>query len=183
MKLFEYLNRMNEMDDTARIDFLDHLEMRNLCSAELTENDMWVLTHSASNNEYLQSKLSEEELAAETEAPDETVAPDVTFDPPAATEAPTEETPAPTEEVATEPTPDVATPTEETPAPTEEVAEETPTEAETTEPEEDDDSDIETSKEGIGVLALLGEIQEKLATGKPSPVEVAAIKALKKLVS
>ena len=157
MKLFEYLNRMNEMEEPQRIDFLDHLEMRNLCSAELTENDMWILTHSASNNEYLQSKLSEEELAAETEAPDETIAPEVPFDPPAA--------------VDTE-----ATPPAETPAPTEEA---TPTE----EDEDEDDSKIETSKEGIGVLALLGEIQEKLATGKPSPVEVAAIKALKKLVS
>jgi len=176
MKLFEYLNRMNEMEEPQRIDFLDHLEMRNLCSAELTENDMWILTHSASNNEYLQSKLSEEELTAETEAPDETVAPDVTFDPPAATDAPAPETPV-------EPTTDAVAPIEETPAPTEDVAE-TPTETETPAPTDDeDDSTIETSKEGIGVLALLGEIQEKLATGKPSPVEVAAIKALKKLVS
>lgn len=165
MKLFEYLNRMNEMNNQGRIDFLDHLEMRNLCSAELTENDMWILTHSASNNEYLQSKLSEEELSVETEAPDETVVPAVPFDPPSATPTTTQ------------------TPTDDDKDKDDEDEDEDEDDKEEEEEEEEDDDKIETSKEGIGVLALLGEIQEKLAAGKPSPVEIAAIKALRKLVS
>lgn len=169
MKLFEYLNRMALMEDTERVEFLGHLEMRNLGSAELTENDMWILTTASGNNDYLQSKLAEEELAAETEAPEEAPAVEAPVDTAVtdtvtAEETPTEEVPS-TEETPTEP---------EAEEPT---AEETPTE------EDSEDAEIETSKEGVGVLAMLGEIQEKLATGKPSAVEVAAIKALKKLVS
>ena len=43
------------------------------------------------------------------------------------------------------------------------------------------DSKIETSIAGVGILPLLGEIQDKLANGKPSEVELAALKAMKKL--
>ncbi len=173
MKLFEYLKKMSKIEETERIEFLGYLEMRNLASAELTETDMWILTNAAENTEYLTSKLAEEELTPAPEAPDETP----TVDPLATTD--TAEVPA--VDTATEvPATDVV-PTEETP--TEPSAEETPTEETIEDDEDEDDSEIETSKEGIGVLALLGEIQEKLATGKPSPVEVAAIKALKKLVS
>jgi hypothetical protein len=47
----------------------------------------------------------------------------------------------------------------------------------------DDDSDeIEMSKEGVGILPLIAEIQKRLSNGKPSPVEIAALKALKKLL-
>ena len=63
----------------------------------------------------------------------------------------------------------------------EELTLDAPTETETTEPTEEKE-EIETSKEGIGILPLLGEIQDKLANGKPSEVELAALKALKKLV-
>src|SRR5574344_1686631 len=47
--------------------------------------------------------------------------------------------------------------------------------------EEKDEKKIETSIEGVGILPLLAEIQEKLANGKPSEIELAALKAMKKL--
>lgn len=175
MKLFEYLKKLSETPEDKREEFLGYLEMRNLASAELTETDMWILTNAANNNEYLNSKLEEEDLVPAPEAPDEVTAPTVEDEINSAT--PDETAVAPTDTAEVVPTEE--TPTEEVPATEETPTEETPTE----ETEEEDDSTIETSKEGIGVLALLGEIQEKLATGKPSPVEVAAIKALKKLVS
>ena len=46
---------------------------------------------------------------------------------------------------------------------------------------EKDEKKIETSIEGVGILPLLAEIQEKLANGKPSEIELAALKAMKKL--
>ena len=48
-------------------------------------------------------------------------------------------------------------------------------ETETTSPE------IETSLEGAGILPLLAQIQDALASGKPSEVELAALKAMKKM--
>jgi len=64
----------------------------------------------------------------------------------------------------------------------EEVTLDEPTEEEVTldEPTEEE-SKIETSLEGAGILPLLAEIQDKLANGKPSEMEIAALKALKKL--
>ena len=47
--------------------------------------------------------------------------------------------------------------------------------------EEKDEKKIETSIEGVGILPLLAEIQEKIANGKPSEIELAALKAMKKL--
>ena len=47
--------------------------------------------------------------------------------------------------------------------------------------EEKEEKKIETSIEGVGILPLLAEIQEKLANGKPSEIELAALKAMKKL--
>ena len=47
--------------------------------------------------------------------------------------------------------------------------------------DDSEDSKIETSIAGVGILPLLGEIQDKLANGKPSEVELAALKAMKKL--
>ena len=46
---------------------------------------------------------------------------------------------------------------------------------------EKDEKKIETSIEGVGILPLLAEIQEKIANGKPSEIELAALKAMKKL--
>jgi len=64
----------------------------------------------------------------------------------------------------------------------EEVTIDEPSEEEVTldEPTEEE-SKIETSLEGAGILPLLAEIQDKLANGKPSEMEIAALKALKKL--
>jgi len=50
------------------------------------------------------------------------------------------------------------------------------------EDEEDESSNIETSAEGVGILPLIAEIQKRLANGKPTEVELAALKALRKLV-
>ncbi len=62
-------------------------------------------------------------------------------------------------------------------------AEEVPAELDTVETDEETETEpeIETSLAGVGILPLLAEIQEKLANGKPSEVELAALKAMKKL--
>jgi hypothetical protein len=49
---------------------------------------------------------------------------------------------------------------------------------------DDDDNadDLEISREGVGILPLIAEIQKRLANGEPSPIEIAAIKSLKKIL-
>jgi len=161
------------MEMTDRPSFIEHLEIKNYGSNELTETDMWILTNASQNAEYLDNKLREaDELSLDTEAPSEESEEELTLDTPSTDTELTLDTPS--EETTSTPTEGegeaeltLDTPSEETTS--------TPTEGEA-------EGEIETSKEGIGILPLLGEIQEKLANGKPSEVELAALKAIKKLV-
>jgi len=202
-KVYEYLKVLSETKTDDRAFFLETLKMKNYADVELSEQDMWVLTNASQDDEYMQIKLKEaDELSLDTEAPSET-GEELSLDTPSeetptetdATEkltlaAPAEETPTETdgEELSLD------TPSEETPTETdgEELSLDAPSEETPTETDADGDADgdaseepkkeVETSKEGIGILPLLGEIQDKLANGKPSEVELAALKAIKKLV-
>ena len=170
MNLNDHIKILSEMEANDRNTYIDHLEIKNYGSSELTETDMWILSQAAENNEYLTGKLKEaEELSLDTEAPEEEVTIEPELD--LGTDTSTEDelsldTPSDDTELSLD------TPAED------ELSLDTPTDTPSEEPKEE----IETSKAGIGILALLGEIQEKLATGKPSEVELAALKALKKLV-
>ena len=159
-KIYEHLKMLSDTPIDEREMFLETIKMMSYSSTELTEHDMWILTTASENSDYLYGKLKEaDEMSLDTEAPTETD--ELTLDAP--------------EEGGEELTLD---------APEEggeELTLDAPTETETTEPTEEKE-EIETSKEGIGILPLLGEIQDKLANGKPSEVELAALKALKKLV-
>ena len=184
MNLNDHIKILSEMEANDRNTYIDHLEIKNYGSSELTETDMWILSQAAENNEYLTGKLKEaEELSLDTEAPEEEVTIEPELD--LGTDTSTEDelsldTPSDDTELSLDtPAEDelsLDTPTD-TPA-EDELSLDTPTDTPSEEPKEE----IETSKAGIGILALLGEIQEKLATGKPSEVELAALKALKKLV-
>ena len=204
-KLEDYLKQLSEIPAEERQIFIEALTIKNYGSNELSETSMWILNTAAGNADYLENKLKENEaMTLDTEAPAEQ-SEELTLDTPSE-ETPTEggETPTeggetPTEggetapeggetapeggETAPEGELTLDTPSEETPTEGgEELSLDTTTEepdsTETTEEKEE----IETSKEGIGILALIGEIQEKLANGKPTEVELAALKALKKLV-
>jgi len=185
MTLTDHIKTLSEMEENDRDTYLTHLEIKNYGSSELTETEMWILSQAASNNEYLTNKLKEaDELSLDTEAPVEpTVEPTVEPEVDLGMDTPTDTTDistsnddlsidTPTEDPTVEPEVDL-----ETDTPTD--SENTPSDSNTT---EEPKKEIETSKAGIGILPLLGEIQEKLANGKPSEVELAALKAIKKLV-
>ena len=59
------------------------------------------------------------------------------------------------------------------------------TDLDTSDEYESDDTDsehkIETSLKGVGILPLIAQITDLIADGKPSEVELAALKALRKL--
>ena len=190
-KLEDYLKQLSEIPAEERQIFIEALTIKNYGSNELSETSMWILNTAAGNADYLENKLKENEaMTLDTEAPAEQ-SEELTLDTPSE-ETPTEggetapeggETAPEGGETAPEGELTLDTPSEETPTEGgEELSLDTTTEepdsTETTEEKEE----IETSKEGIGILALIGEIQEKLANGKPTEVELAALKALKKLV-
>ena len=159
----------------------------------LSETDMWILRTAAENVEYLNHKLKEAEtstLGKDLEAPEEEL---LTLDDTntasidnASTE--TEETELSLDDTAETDTSELSLDdtTEETELSLDDTAETDTSELSlddtSSEPkEEKDEKKIETSIEGVGILPLLAEIQEKLANGKPSEIELAALKAMKKL--
>ena len=174
MTLNDHFKILSEMEENDRDTYLTHLELKNYGSSELTETEMWILSQAASNNEYLTNKLKEaDELTLDKEAP---------------VEKPTIDSGVDSTTDSSDTTNDDLT--LDTPSDTDNTdTDNTDTDNTDTDSSDTDSSDtdkskkkIETSKEGIGILPLLGEIQEKLATGKPSEVELAALKAIKKLV-
>lgn len=185
-----YLKKISDIEENARGYFVESLKLKNYGTNELTEHDMWILTNSAENNEYLTSKLKEAELALDQEAP---VEEELSLD-----AEPSEDYELTLDEPAEEDTLSLSPPEEQTgeeiPV-TDEIDSETVTDVPSEEdvtiaddtleiPEEeieDDKPKIETSLAGVGILPLISEIMDKVANGKPSEVELAALKAMRKL--
>ena len=202
MKVADYIRRLASADENERINVVESINIQNYAMNMLSETDMWILRTAAENVEYLNHKLKEAEtstLGKDLEAPEEEL---LTLDGTstvsndnASTE--TEETELSLDD--TELSLDDTTETEETELSLDDTAETEETElslddtaeTDTSElslddtssnpKEEKEEKKIETSIEGVGILPLLAEIQEKLANGKPSEIELAALKAMKKL--
>ena len=205
-KLISYLKKLSETSESGRSDLVELFRLKNYGSNELSENAMWILTTASKNNEYLTSKL-QEELSLDSEAPAEDDEEELSLDTPTEggeeelsfdDEPSDEEVPAEgsEEELSFDDEPtegDVSSDTEATETPTEGDEEELSFDDEssdedadlTTDVPEDEETEeepkIETSLAGVGILPLIAEIQDKLANGKPSEVELAALKAMKKL--
>ena len=206
MKVADYIRRLASADENERINVVESINIQNYAMNMLSETDMWILRTAAENVEYLNHKLKEAEtstLGKDLEAPEEEL---LTLDDTntasidnASTE--TEETELSLDDTAETDTSELSLDdtTEETELSLDDTAETDTSElslddtAETEETElslgdtssepkeEKDEKKIETSIEGVGILPLLAEIQEKLANGKPSEIELAALKAMKKL--
>src|SRR5574344_1441702 len=208
MKVADYIRRLASADENERINVVESINIQNYAMNMLSETDMWILRTAAENVEYLNHKLKEAEtstLGKDLEAPEEEL---LTLDDTnttsidnASTEteetelslddtAETEETELSLDDTAETDTSELSLDdTAETD--TSELSLDDTTETEETElsfgdtssepKEEKDEKKIETSIEGVGILPLLAEIQEKLANGKPSEIELAALKAMKKL--
>ena len=208
MKVADYIRRLASADENERINVVESINIQNYAMNMLSETDMWILRTAAENVEYLNHKLKEAEtstLGKDLEAPEEEL---LTLDDTstvsndnASTE--TEETELSLDDTAETDTSELSlddtTETEETELSLDDTAETDTSELsldDTTETEETelslddtssepkvekDEKKIETSIEGVGILPLLAEIQEKLANGKPSEIELAALKAMKKL--
>ena len=206
MKVADYIRRLASADENERINVVESINIQNYAMNMLSETDMWILRTAAENVEYLNHKLKEAEtstLGKDLEAPEEEL---LTLDDTntasidnASTE--TEETELSLDDTAETDTSELSLDdtTEETELSLDDTAEtdtselslDDTTETEETElsfgdtssepKEEKDEKKIETSIEGVGILPLLAEIQEKLANGKPSEIELAALKAMKKL--
>ena len=182
MKVADYIRRLASADENERINVVESINIQNYAMNMLSETDMWILRTAAENVEYLNHKLKEAEtstLGKDLEAPEEEL---LTLDDTSTVSNDN----ASTETEETELSLDDTAETEET-----ELSLDDTTETEETElslddtssnpKEEKDEKKIETSIEGVGILPLLAEIQEKLANGKPSEIELAALKAMKKL--
>ena len=206
MKVADYIRRLASADENERINVVESINIQNYAMNMLSETDMWILRTAAENVEYLNHKLKEAEtstLGKDLEAPEEEL---LTLDDTntasidnASTE--TEETELSLDDTAETDTSELSlddtAETEETELSLDDTTEETElslddtAETDTSElslddtssepKEEKDEKKIETSIEGVGILPLLAEIQEKLANGKPSEIELAALKAMKKL--
>jgi len=186
MNVTRYIKELSLLEESERKSYIAHLEIKNYGSNELTETEMWILTNASQNAEYLNDKLKEaEELSLDLEAPEETeekvtIEPDLTVDD---NESNDEELSLdiPSE---SEPTTEIDSNNDNDTELSLDVSDEESNQPDevSTDKDASEKKEIETSKEGIGILPLLGEIQEKLANGKPSEVELAALKALKKLV-
>ena len=195
MKVADYIRRLASADENERINVVESINIQNYAMNMLSETDMWILRTAAENVEYLNHKLKEAEtstLGKDLEAPEEEL---LTLDDTstvsndnASTE--TEETELSLDDTAETDTSELSL-DDTTETDTSELSLDDTTETEETElslddtssnpKEEKDEKKIETSIEGVGILPLLAEIQEKLANGKPSEIELAALKAMKKL--
>ncbi len=200
-KVTSYLKKLSESPVGDRSDMVELIKLKNYGSNELSENEMWILSSAAAHPSYLDQKLKEAVL--DQEAPEEEyVVPDFSSkvaeiaqnDPTAAEFVQSVDAAAAAEEEVPAEGGDAElsldAPAEEVPAEGGDAelsldapAEEVPAELDTVETDEETETEpeIETSLAGVGILPLLAEIQEKLANGKPSEVELAALKAMKKL--
>ena len=156
MKVADYIRRLASADENERINVVESINIQNYAMNMLSETDMWILRTAAENVEYLNHKLKEAEtstLGKDLEAPEEEL---LTLD-----------------DTNTELSLDDTAETD--------TSELSLDDTSSNPKEEKEEKKIETSIEGVGILPLLAEIQEKLANGKPSEIELAALKAMKKL--
>jgi len=191
-KIYKYLKKISNVDFNQRMDLVENLKIKNYGTSELTETEMWILTNAADNAEYLNKKLRENnKLTLDVEAPEEnqtnlstepSADSELSFDDDEVTQSTDE-----TEELSLDDeTEELSLDDETEELSFDDETEELSLDAEPPQSVESDsndteDSKIETSIAGVGILPLLGEIQDKLANGKPSEVELAALKAMKKL--
>ena len=208
MKVADYIRRLASADENERINVVESINIQNYAMNMLSETDMWILRTAAENVEYLNHKLKEAEtstLGKDLEAPEEELLTlddtntELSLDDTAETDTSELSLDDTTETEETELSLDDTAETEETELSLDDTAETEETElslddtaeTDTSElslddtssnpKEEKEEKKIETSIEGVGILPLLAEIQEKLANGKPSEIELAALKAMKKL--
>src|SRR5574344_1798222 len=188
MKVADYIRRLASADENERINVVESINIQNYAMNMLSETDMWILRTAAENVEYLNHKLKEAEtstLGKDLEAPEEEL---LTLDDTnttsidnASTEteetelslddtAETEETELSLDDTAETDTSELylddtaETDTSELSLDNTTGTEETELSLDDTssEPkEEKDEKKIETSIEGVGILPLLAEIQEK----------------------
>ena len=208
MKVADYIRRLASADENERINVVESINIQNYAMNMLSETDMWILRTAAENVEYLNHKLKEAEtstLGKDLEAPEEELLTlddtntELSLDDTAETDTSelslddtteTEETELSLDDTAETDTSELSlddtTETEETELSLDDTAETDTSEislddTSSNPKEEKEEKKIETSIEGVGILPLLAEIQEKLANGKPSEIELAALKAMKKL--
>jgi hypothetical protein len=195
---------MKNTAESQRVALVEAVNIQNYGISLLTEYDMWILRNAAENAAYLDDKLKEAELTLDDEAPvedDELTLDDadnsdelslddeddeLTLDgedggdelslDDTGTDTDTDELSLDDEDNGDELSLD-DTDTDELSLDDEDNSDEL-----SLDDEDEEDSNIETSKAGVGILPLISEIQDKLASGKPSEVELAALKALRKLV-
>lgn len=174
MKINTYLKKMYDVSLDERSNFVESVNIHNYASGILSETDMWILRTAADNAEYLENKLKEaDELTLDKEAPSENEE-DLNLDETSEDEELSLE--EPTESGEKELSLDDIT--DDDPL---SLDNEDKLKTQSDSAEDDEKPKIETSLEGAGILPLLADIQDKLANGKPSEVELAALKALKKL--
>ena len=208
MKVADYIRRLASADENERINVVESINIQNYAMNMLSETDMWILRTAAENVEYLNHKLKEAEtstLGKDLEAPEEelltlddtntelslddtaeTDTSELSLDDTAETDTSELSLDDTTETEETELSLDDTAETEETELSLDDTAETDTSElslddTSSNPKEEKEEKKIETSIEGVGILPLLAEIQEKLANGKPSEIELAALKAMKKL--
>ena len=175
MRVNAYLQKLANVEESERAELLDTFNMQNYASNILSETDMWILKTAAENSEYLNGKLREaEDLTLDAEAPvepsSEGESEELSLD--------TTSSEGESEELSLEPVEDGSDELSLDTPPAEDGSDDT-TSSEEESPA--DGEEIETSLAGVGILPLIAEIQEKIAHGKPSEVELAALKAMKKM--
>lgn len=185
MKLTNYLKRIASVTYSERSGIIETINMQNYGSNILTETDMWILRTAAENEEYLNDKLEEvnNSIKLDSEAPAETSDIEqeiLALDTTAETSSSGALDALDTSTISSNEEPVVSSEEPSTASETAEVVTSIESEEEP-EMEEDGKRKIETSLEGVGILPLLAEIQDKLANGKPSEIELAALKAMKKM--
>src|SRR5574344_591168 len=160
MKVADYIRRLASADENERINVVESINIQNYAMNMLSETDMWILRTAAENVEYLNHKLKEAEtstLGKDLEAPEEELLSlddtDTVSNDNASTE--TEETELSLDDTAETDTSELSL--DDTTEETELSLDDTSSEPK----EEKDEKKIETSIEGVGILPLLAEIQEK----------------------
>jgi len=192
MNLNKFLKRLSESPAKERVDMLDMINIQNYASRILSETDMWILTNAANDELYLNKKLKEvEELKLDMEAPSEELSLDsasgeeLTLDAPEGGEDDLSLDAASGEELTLDDPEggedDLSLDADEELTMNEpEGEEELSLDADADDDNSKPKKEIETSMEGVGILHLIAEIQEKVSGGKPSEIELAALKAIKK---
>lgn len=183
MKIIDYLRQLSEVPFDDRMRMVESINIQNYGSSSLSETDMWILRTAADNAEYLEKKLKEaDDLTLDKEAPSENDE-ELTLDEPKSDDELSLEKPTSSDkgdELSLD-EPDDDSDDLSLDEPDDDDLSLDDNSEKPKESDKKDKEEIETSVEGAGILPLLAEIQDKLANGKPSEMELAALKAMKKL--